>query len=175
MFWLLVWACISIHLILRFDGNVNSACQGRWYIKILAQARQVRWSLEAFPLPTIAALFTQSTFFPFFILWFFFSFLGVWCVCITLKISFTENTSRKVTLLSTIQLTCIRVGHWCFKPDYSFHQMHTSIQAATSVRYLKPHYGNIFLATSFSQTEPGCKCGMEILHPTLHCSRLKLR
>lgn len=120
-------------------------------------------------------LFTQSL--PFFSpppFCFFFESRGVG-VYVCMKICFIAKASRKVTILSTIQLTCIRVGHWCSKPDYSFHQIHTSIQAATSVGYLKPHYGNIFVATSFSQREEGCQCWMEILHPGLHCSRLKLR
>lgn len=164
MCWLLVWACISIHLILRFYSNVYSACQGRWYLKILARARQVEPRRPFHCQQQLPFLHSLSLFF-------FFS-----CVRVcTLKICFIANASRKVTLLSTIQVTCIRVGHWHFKPDYSFNQIHMSTQPANSVGYLKPHYGDIFLATSVSQTEAGCQCWMESFHLSLHCSELKLR
>lgn len=175
MFWLLVWACISIHLIPRFDSNVNSACQERWYLKILARARQVesrRLSIANNSCP----FYTVSPFFPLFLLFFYFLGVGVWCGCIyTLAICFIANASREVALPSTIQLTCIRAGQWCFKPDYSFRQIRMSIHSASSVGYLpllagiKPRYQNIFLATSISLTEAGCQCWMDIFHPSLHC------
>lgn len=81
MFWLLVWACISIHLIPRFDSNVNSACQERWYLKILARARQVesrRLSIANNSCP----FYTVSPFFPLFLLFFYFLGVGVWCGCV---------------------------------------------------------------------------------------------
>lgn len=75
------------------------------------------------------SLFTQSL--PFFSPFFFFSGSRGVGAYVCMNMCFIANASRKVIILSTIQLTCIRVGHWCSKPDYSFHQIHMSIQAAT--------------------------------------------
>jgi len=162
---LLVRACISIHLILRLDSNVYSACQGRWYIMILARARQVEPRRLFQKAKNSCPFYTVS---PFFLFFFFI------CMC-TLKIFFIANASRKLTLLSTIQVTCVKVGHWYFKPDYSFNQIHMSAQPANSLVYIKPHCADIFLDTSTSLTEAGCQSWMETFHLSLCCSKLKLR
>lgn len=87
---------------------------------------QGRWSLEP------RRLFHCQQQLPFLhslSLFSFFFFFGMY-VC-TLKICFIANASRKVTILSTIQATCIRVGHWSFKPGYSFNQTHMNNQPAS--------------------------------------------
>lgn len=84
MFWLLVWACISIHLILRFDSNVNSACQGRWYLKILARARQVE-STSFSIANNSCPFYTVSTFSPFFF------FLSFFLLCMCGVCAYTED------------------------------------------------------------------------------------